>query len=78
MGDDQNSTRIVSGADMNETNFGVSDWSPASSGNDWSPTSRSFFHAACALLLVSYLAPTYSRWNHLPCDRRLGCMIVTI
>ena len=37
MGDDQNSTWIVSGADMNETNFGVSDWSLTSNMSDWSP-----------------------------------------
>ena len=64
--EDQNSTWMVSGADVNESNFVVSNWSLESSVSDWSPASRSspLFHTACALLLASYLAPTYSRWQH--------------
>ena len=87
--DGQNRTWIDSGADINESNFDVSNWSPSESNlSNWSPSesnlsnwsssesnfaesnsslasgSSPLFHTACALLLVSYLAPTCSRWEH--------------
>ena len=68
----QNSTWIVGDMhleDMNESsNFDVSNWSQ--------PRTSPLFHTACALLLASYLAPTYSRWEVFTCtlfNRRSGC-----
>ena len=77
--DGQNRTWIDSGADINESNFDVSNWSPSESNlSNWSSSESNFaesnsslasgssplFHTACALLLASYLAPTCSRWEH--------------
>jgi len=53
-------------AGKNSTDMHLKDVNGSTSlvASNWSPSRSSpLFHIACALLLASYLAPTYSRWG---------------